>query len=143
MPRAPIDAAKTEPQRQPAPAPEPEPELLESLSNTDAGAKMLLMNFYRAKHPEYANADKISRIVDSFKTKAAKPNSTGQWYELMWAAYTKEGVDPRQESRCTGEVYSVKEHTGGSTYERPTAPVLKVRRVKTLKVRARVSCFAS
>jgi hypothetical protein len=37
----------------------------------------------------------------------------------------------------------VKEHTGWSTYERPTAPVLKVRRVKTLKVRARVSCFAS
>ena len=56
------------------------------------------MAFYKAKHPEYANDDKIQRIIDSFKNKAAKaPGSS--WQELLWAAYAKEGVDPRAVAR--------------------------------------------
>ena len=36
----------------------------------EEAAKELLMAFYKAKHPEYANDDKISRIVQSFHKKA-------------------------------------------------------------------------
>jgi hypothetical protein len=58
-------------------------------------AKEVLMYFYKTNHPEYANEDKISRIVGSFQSKAQKPGSD-PWHKQMWAAYEKEGVAPRE-----------------------------------------------
>ena len=44
----------------------------------EGAAKELLMAFYKAKHPEYANDDKIGRIVQSFHAKAEKGGYKGE-----------------------------------------------------------------
>ena len=44
----------------------------------EEAAKELLMAFYKAKHPEYANDDKISRIVQSFHKKAESGGYKGE-----------------------------------------------------------------
>ena len=60
------------------------------------GVARTLMAFYKAKHPEFANDDKIQRIIESFKQKADAAGDKASWQSLMWAAYEKEGVDPRE-----------------------------------------------
>eukprot|EP01048_Picozoa_sp_COSAG05_P022710 COSAG05_NODE_4648_length_1424_cov_1.387925_1_plen_433_part_10 len=83
---------------EPESEPEPEPELqIADISDkkqwTEAEVRSTLMAFYTANHPEFASDNKVFRIIDSFKR---KEDSTGQpWYALLWAAYQKEGVDPR------------------------------------------------
>ena len=56
--------------------------------------RSILMAFYEANHPEYANEPKISRIIESFKRKGREGTTT--WVSLLWEAYEREGVDPRE-----------------------------------------------
>ena len=69
-------------------------------------AKEILMYFYKTNHPEYANEDKISRIVGSFQAKAQKPNSEA-WYKMMWDAYAKEGVEPKHKWKEASAVLKI------------------------------------
>jgi hypothetical protein len=52
-----------------------------------------LIAFYLANHPEFANDEKVQRIIARFKAKAAKSESGEGWKHLLFAAYKKEGVD--------------------------------------------------
>jgi hypothetical protein len=70
-------------------------------------AKRLLMNFYEEKHPEYANDDKISRIVGSFQAKAKKADAKDTWWGMMWAAYKKEGVEPQEDWKKADAVLKI------------------------------------
>ena len=53
-----------------------------------------IMAFYKAKHPEFANDDKIQRIIESFKQKAE--GGKASWQSLMWEEFDKQGVNPRE-----------------------------------------------
>jgi hypothetical protein len=93
-----------------APEPEPEPEPLDSVRGVASQAELelepepksvaeILMGFYKANYPEFATDNKVQRIIASFKAKADHvPGSS--WQELLWAAYEKEGVDPRAETKA-------------------------------------------
>ena len=60
------------------------------------GVARTLMAFYKAKHPEYANDDKIRRITDSFKQKAESAGGQVSWQSLMWAEFERQGANPRE-----------------------------------------------
>jgi hypothetical protein len=70
-------------------------------------AKRLLMSFYEEKHPEYANDDKISRIVRSFQAKAKKPGAKDTWWGMMWAAYKKKGAEPQEDWKKADAVVKI------------------------------------
>ena len=58
------------------------------------GVARTLMAFYTAKHPEFANEEKIQRIIESFKQKAE--GGKASWQSLMWEEFDKQGVNPRE-----------------------------------------------
>ena len=58
------------------------------------GVARTLMAFYEAKHPEFANEEKIQRIIESFKQKAE--GGKASWQSLMWEEFDKQGVNPRE-----------------------------------------------
>ena len=60
------------------------------------GVARTLMAFYKAKHPEFANDDKIRRITDSFKQKAESAGGQVSWQSLMWAEFERQGANPRE-----------------------------------------------
>ena len=69
---------------------------------TDNGVREVLLDFYARNHPEYANEEKVARIIRSFKRKAQAqrelPDTAARrWDELLWAGFLREGVDVTQE----------------------------------------------
>ena len=75
---------------------------------TDNGVREVLLDFYARNHPEYANEEKVARIIRSFKRKAQAqrelPDTAARrWDELLWAGFLREGVDVQEDvGRVTG-----------------------------------------
>jgi hypothetical protein len=63
-------------------------------SSPDAEDEQILMRFYRDIQPEFATPEKIQRIIQTFRKKAAKTGA--DWREWMYTDVAgKRGIDPR------------------------------------------------
>lgn len=79
------------PEPAPAPAPVPEPEPEPELDDV-----AVLIEFYQEHEPNFANQQKVNRILRAYRKKASKANQTAQWRELMYSSIaTQRGEDPR------------------------------------------------
>ena len=77
---------------EPAPAPQPAPVTVPELLDDVA----ILIEFYREREPNFANQQKVNRILRAYRKKASKANQTAQWRELMYSSIAAQrGEDPR------------------------------------------------
>ena len=57
--------------------------------------RKILLAFYVAEEPQSATDEKVTKIINSFKKKAAERG--GDWRDMMYSAFKEErGVDPRK-----------------------------------------------
>ena len=59
---------------------------------------LLPARFYMEAAPEFANPEKVDKIIASYKRKAAKKGAgagSQAWQGLLWAGFADQGTDPR------------------------------------------------
>jgi hypothetical protein len=58
---------------------------------SEAVVAQTLLTFYEDHEPEFANPEKIGKIIASYKKKAAKKTTGSDWHDIMWNAYARLG----------------------------------------------------